>query len=364
MRVRGTCHVLLAFDLGFAIDLDRAEARIRDDKLREQFANPRRAPEAARPRSRHPLRVSQPGAPVVVGARATEPDVRVMMYEFAAAVVAYRIPVEGELDELVALANELWDHAGLFADGRARMASLLAALGDAVHRPELSPLVEDYVVFDVRPVEPVADAAALVTAHAATVARLLRAEVGPLSDEEIADALAQRCAYRPDQLVVVDWSAALVIGAETADERAVLQLGIVELLQLRVLDGQLDRTLDQAYAAVTRRRRWWQRLRGSHAELERLSVLTADATVLFEAVAGGMKLLGDQYLARLYRAVSTRFHLDEWERATERKLSGVGAIFAKVDSQAAARRFELLELIVIVLIAVSMILPFVGLPGH
>ncbi|HVK71670.1 MAG TPA: hypothetical protein VM734_00055 [Kofleriaceae bacterium] len=364
MRVQGTCHVLLAFDLGFAVDLDRADARIRDPKLREQFANPRRAPEAARPRSRHPLRVAQSGPRVAVDSLHTDEQVRVMIYEFAAAVVAYRIPIAGDLDELVGLASTLWDHPGLIADGTRRMTGLLAALGDAVVRPELSPLIEDYVVFEVRPGEPVADVAALVAAHAPTVARLLRAEPGPLSAEEIADALAQRVAYRPDELLLIDWSAALLIGTDLVDERTVLQLGLVELLQLRVLDGQLDRTLDEAYLAVTRVRPWWGRLRVPRVELERLSVLAADATVLFEAASSGMKLLGDQYLARLYRSVSARFHLDEWERGVERKLAGVGAIFAKLESQASGRRFELLEIVIIVLIAMSMVLPFVGLAAH
>ncbi|MDB4973747.1 MAG: uncharacterized protein JWN48_2088, partial [Myxococcaceae bacterium] len=86
--------------------------------------------------------------------------------------------------------------------------------------------------------------------------------------------------------------------------------------------------------------------------------LQADAAVLFEGVDNALKLLGDQYLARLYRIASERFHLPQWDTAIERKLKLLDGIYEKMSSRAATKRFEMLEVVIIVLIAVSSVLPF------
>ena len=84
-----------------------------------------------------------------------------------------------------------------------------------------------------------------------------------------------------------------------------------------------------------------------------------DNAVLFEGVNNALKLLGDQYLARVYRLVSDRFHLAEWDASILRKLQSLESIYQKLSDEAANRRTETLEWIVIVLIAVEILIPFV-----
>jgi len=78
-----------------------------------------------------------------------------------------------------------------------------------------------------------------------------------------------------------------------------------------------------------------------------------DNAVLFEGVNNTLKLLGDQYLARLYRLVSRRFHLDEWDASILRKIQTLESIYQKISDQAAVRRMEVLEWVIILLIASS-----------
>src|SRR5439155_1339973 len=87
--------------------------------------------------------------------------------------------------------------------------------------------------------------------------------------------------------------------------------------------------------------------------------LQVDNAVLFEGVNNALKLLGDQYLARVYRLVSDRFHLAEWDASILRKLQSLESIYQKLSDEAANRRTETLEWIVIVLIAVEILIPFV-----
>jgi uncharacterized Rmd1/YagE family protein len=72
-----------------------------------------------------------------------------------------------------------------------------------------------------------------------------------------------------------------------------------------------------------------------------------------------LKLLGDQYLARVYRLVNKRFHLDEWDASIIRKLQTLESIYEKISDQATNRRMEVLEWVIIILIAVSVALELI-----
>jgi uncharacterized Rmd1/YagE family protein len=58
-------------------------------------------------------------------------------------------------------------------------------------------------------------------------------------------------------------------------------------------------------------------------------------------------------LARVYRLVNRRFHLDEWDSSILRKLETIESIYEKISDQATNRRMEILEWVIIVLIAVE-----------
>lgn len=70
-------------------------------------------------------------------------------------------------------------------------------------------------------------------------------------------------------------------------------------------------------------------------------------------VTNTLKLLGDQYLARVCRLVSQRFHLEAWGASILRNLQTLESIYGKMSDRAGTRRMEMLEWIIIILIAIS-----------
>lgn len=96
-------------------------------------------------------------------------------------------------------------------------------------------------------------------------------------------------------------------------------------------------------------------------DVPRIAQLQVDSAILFERVTNTLKLLGDQYLARVYRLASQRFHLESWDASIIRKLETLESIYGKITDRANNRRMEVLEWVIIVLIALSIILSFV--PG-
>src|SRR5205809_591020 len=180
-----------------------------------------------------------------------------------------------------------------------------------------------------------------------------------LSNQEVPDALGHRISFGSDDVTLIDWDAALIADRDAEDVRAVLEFANVELLEMRYLDQQLDDALDESYDTLSRRRYGLWLPGATRADLRRIGQLQVDNAVLFEGVNNALKLLGDQYLARVYRLVSERFHLAEWDASILRKLQTLESIYQKLSDQAANRRTETLEWIVIVLIAVEILIPFV-----
>ena len=356
---KGLCYAVFAYDAARSIDIAAAERRTHEESERPTIGHKRRTPsyfEYQPP----PLRLSQDAQPIVFGRFATRAGADLTIYDFGAVSVVYTVPIEGPFEDLLSLSEELYDNESLLADSRLRVEELLHRIGDAAARRHSSPVVEDYVIFHVEGLEESWDAELFCAKHARQIAQILRAERQALSDQEVEDALSARVSYGLEDVTVIDWNAALLIDREGEDVRGVLEFANVELLEMRYVDQKLDRALDQAYATLSRRS--WSLARAfasSGADLRSLTELQVDNAALFEGVNNTLKLLGDQYLARVYRTVNRRFHLDEWDSSILRKLQTLESIYEKISGQATNQRMEVLEWVIIFLIAFSILLEFI-----
>src|SRR5262249_8465397 len=98
---------------------------------------------------------------------------------------------------------------------------------------------------------------------------------------------------------------------------------------------------------------WWR----THADAVRsVRELEIEATSLFERADNALKLIGDQYLSRVFDLASTRFHLRDWQQSIRRKLETVGDVYDLLTQQRGGQRMEVLEAVVIVLIALEIAL--------
>lgn len=360
---QGTCYALFAYDIGWAIDLVEAERRITAGTERGRLRHKSRAPQYFEYRPA-PLRLMQEGGAFSVGAYQSSPTVEVMVYDFGAVTITYRFPLEGPADSLLELSESLYENASLLAKSRTRVEQLVQAILPAIERPKIADEVEDYVIISIESYSS-ADGPAPWTSGEAALARILRGERTPLSDQEVADATSCRISFGQEDAALIDWHAAVLFGKEMDDVRAVLEFANVELLEMRMLDEQLDRALDEGYEALTKKPGWMLALPGSfEQDTTHIAQLQVDAALLFERVTNTLKLLGDQYLARVYRLASQRFHLEAWDASILRKLQTLESIYDKMSNRATTRRMEVLEWIIIVLIAISIAVSFIPLSNH
>lgn len=356
--VTGSCYVMCAYDVGLQIDLD-VVARVLANGQRVDIAPRQRAPKHFEFR-RKPLRLPRAAKSHHIGAHESVPEVDIIIYEFGSISVTYRIPFEGPLSDLLVLSDLTYESKPLLDDSRAHVEEIVRTIEKGIGKPRISNLVEDYAIFALSDIAGErATLSEMLVTHRETVAQILRSETQPLSPQEIEDATAEYLSYTPHDAVIINWNAAFMIGQDAEDVRAVLEFANVQLLELRYLDRQLDRALDQSYETLSRRQARAVQLTESFADdLKRVAELQVESAILFEGVSNALKLLGDQYLSRVYRSAARRLYLADWDRTIVRKLSVLQSIYEKLEDRISTIRMQIMELAIIVLILISIVLPF------
>jgi hypothetical protein len=354
---KGTCYPVFAYEVAQSIDLDAAQRCMVAATERQTVKQKRRAPAYFEYRPA-PVRVILDAESHAVGDYRTAPTIEMVLYDFGAVSVSYAIAIEGPLAALPGLSYELWGNARLLEDSRRHVEGLLATIGTAAVRPRIAAFVEDYSIFHIEAFTTPCDGAALGVEHVQTVAQILRAELHPLSQQEITDVTASRLSFGLTDAAFVDTDATLLFDPEGDDVRAVIEFANTQLLEMRYLDQQLDHALERSYEMLSQRR-WLRSIFGRYGpDLRDLAELHMDGALLFERVANALRLVGEQYLARVYGLVSRRFRLAEWDAGISRKLHAIDSIYSKMADRVSSRRMELLEWIIIALIALSTAISF------
>lgn len=352
----GILHLYVAFDWGDEIDLEHARRLVPAEV--HELPRRRRTPSsiAFRP---PPLRlqttVSIPEMPLVGPLQSTAD---VTLFDFAAVSLAVHVPFHTEANCLRDLADWLANPSKVVQAARSSLEPLYQRLRPAIQKPHWKDdLSEEYFVFQLTPEGSVAVQDFPHGSHADWLAGLLRLEAGPLSSEEVAEALRLHLSYRPQDLLIPDWASAVLFDRDCDETLQTIEFANLQLLEFRHLDDRLDESLAEAYRMlhplVESRLPFW---RNYARPLRALGELKVEANSLFERTGNVLKLVGDQYLARVYRMLASRFHLEGWERSIQRKLEIAEGVYQVVSDQAAIYRTEFLEIVVIVLITLEIVM--------
>ncbi len=356
----GVAFVQFAYDVGLGISLDIAEKSVTATQTeRVPIRHQRRAPKFFEFQP-YPLRVTQTSAVHEIGGWKTLPGVETVVFDFGAISVTYQIPLSGPFSSLARLSELLYDNETLLKDSRRLIEELIKTINPSVTRPQISTFYEDYIVFQIRAFDDHGAHARLLAEARTMVTQVLRADVDLRSEQEVVDALSVQVSYGSDDLTLVDWVAAIIFDSAADDTRAVLEFATVQLLELRHLDHQLDSALERYYDALTHSPKGpFSLFTKGDDKLREIGQLQVESAVLFENINNAIKLLGDQYLARLYQQAAKRYHLTSWDKSIQRKLNTLESIYDKMESALSSARLEFLEWIVILLIAFEVVMPFI-----
>jgi hypothetical protein len=228
------------------------------------------------------------------------------------------------------------------------------------------PLVEDFLVIDIERIDPHVNAETLIGDHGARLANILLGETARLASSEIDEALRVRFSYYADDLTIVQWDTAFIYDRRESSDaiQDILEFANSQLLELRTYDARLDVELDSIYATQPGQR---SRSLFGRRELDlaaNVRYLIADVLELIDRSSNALKVVGDAYYARIYRAAAGRLGLSDWQRQIDSKLASVRDIYGFFIDQSRSRRDGFLESIVILLIAIEVVIGVITLVRH
>jgi len=353
---RGQVIALFAFDVGFEVSFEELDRLLTSRPL----------PPLSQKKQTPPyLQYSKPPRTMNLGQidpLFTAPgNIRAMMFDFGVASIAYHWIIGADtaslpLQQLPQVAQDLYNR-NLEMDARSRARQLMETIRPAITRPELSALVEDYYLFIIEELDQPWPSEDLLAKHGSTLAQVLRFEVQPLSQEQQEEALAQRMAYYQDDLVLVDWNAAIIYDRDSWDAANVLELLNVELLEARYIDAELDRRITEYQRLMQKPIKWALPFQTPYRKtMQELAELRIESLVLAKRVENALKLIGDLYLARLHNAATARFYLPDWEAAISRKLDIIANFYQITNDRVRTAQSHILELVVIALIFLEILL--------
>lgn len=356
----GFVHAFYLFDVAQEIDLralgQRLGAEARHARLDDKAAGPA------------PVRYLTP--PVLCGGDVLslgEIDgfrVRVKFYDYGVISLLLSQPFRGSWASLVALGQALVESEPLEQHAAEACARIVDRVRSTLTGVRPAFLSEDYLVFALTRGEVPQTGDAILAAHGADIAQLLRGERQPLSTQERDEVLSHRMSYLADDLLVPSWNAAFVYDTEAGLQSTmeILEFANSQLLEFRYYDELLDTELGRLYGEL-QRPHWSDRLlgRGPARAARHVQSLLIDVNDLTDRIQNAVKFVGDVFSARMFTNVAARLGVDRWTRNVDDKLKTLDDIRRFAVEQAGIGQANTLELAIALICAIELWLLVLGL---
>jgi len=196
--------------------------------------------------------------------------------------------------------------------------------------------------------------------HRREVAALLtqEAEGERLSRQESEESTGRYLSYYNNDLVVIDWDAALLVDepGDFDETLYIMELANLQLAELEAYDRILDNALERSYRDLSDRT-----LRSRSDTLRQLREIRIDLARYNDELSNITKFFGDWHLARIYEKLASRFHLNEWHRNIEGKLKTLADLYQLFKQDQSNGLMMILEVTIIVLFVIDLVILVAGL---
>ncbi|WIG61367.1 MAG: hypothetical protein OJF49_004115 [Ktedonobacterales bacterium] len=357
---KAALHLYQLYDVADTINLDRA---------REVSSAPsaRVRPVASRGGNieiaQLPLELSMGDYTVPIGERHLRAYLSARIYDLGIFALRLVLPLDDPLtwddltDLMAHVQNVPSSVMGVFETNCDVLRKMLAP---AILKPNVTTRTEDYAILLVEQLAPGAPASLL--GKSPTLLRAALGERRPLSAS--AQSLATSLSYYEDDLILLTWSAAIVIEPDAIardDAALLLEFANVELLSFRTYDDQVERDLMHIAPRIQQRRRPIVSSLGSTgAFLHEIHALITDITQTSARVENALKVSEDVYWNRVYTAALATLRVNVWRASIAETLQVLRETASMLHDDSHAAWATLLEILVIVLIAVELVVALIG----
>jgi hypothetical protein len=225
-----------------------------------------------------------------------------------------------------------------------------------VDRRETSFFSEEYTLYVVRrTAEPVTksdlkDLPALI--------RLIFGEKKPLSRQQAHLALENAFSYTENDLIILNYNNAFIVEeGDYADLRLLLEYANVQLLEARYYDDLLNRRLEKLFKDLGETR-WGLTsvFSGKMSRIARTAMqLILETELMTDHLTSAVRVTEDVYYAQIYNRALQLFRTKAWLLRMDEKLRAMRETVELLNQEFTSRRAEILEWIIILLIAVEVV---------
>jgi hypothetical protein len=281
--------------------------------------------------------------------------------------ITVRVPFAvSHFEELVAFHDLQFSNGSLHDEVQKLAQEVITELRGHLIRPQLQlPEEEAYTVFCIS--APVLDpddhplkAEQWFQAHRRRIAALLtqEEEVERLSKQEAEESTGRYLSYYDNDIVVVDWDAALLVDepADFDETLFIMELANLQLAELEAYDRLLDDALERSYRDLGERP-----LRSRGHTMRELREIRIDMARFNDELSNTSKFFGDWHLARIYEKISSRFHLADWHRVIDGKLKTLDDLYQILKHDQNNRVMLWLEIGIVLLFIIDLVILVKGL---
>lgn len=350
----GSLRVLMAFDAGFEIRLSQIPALF---PTRTRVPNRHKLTSRAWGRHTQPICFRYDPVEIYIQGQMRSFETQVTFFDIGAMAIELKTNLESDFAELPRLAEAIAASRDLVHAGRDLAQNIFVQAKDAIQKPDLFLDPAVFSLFHIKDWGSQVKVEKLIEAKGLDLAMTLRSSTDPMSQNEAHRSFSSFVSYSDYDGVYGSENVGIIIdNGETEEVLDVFELANVQMVELGFLDKTLERVLTDLYEEKNQKKSWITKiLRSADREAERLNSVHIDATLVMERVEQGFKLAPDPYLFRIYELVVQKRYLNSHVKALDRKLGAIRDIFSDQRSRASNLRMEILEIIIIILIAVSII---------
>ena len=289
-------------------------------------------------------------------------EVSAKIWDYGVISILFQIPIPENTswEKLIDISAQLEQDTLIDESAKYRTQELTNLINPALREPHHWHEFEDYNIFFFEEIDGINDCKEIF--DQVDVARLIVAEnTAELSDRAKKSILVSTLQYSKNDLAVIDWNSALVI--EPSGKKEVpeaIEFALTHLMEMRYYDSLIDQKLTMLYDSI-------EESRGKFFN-NRFSLLSREASARYiefsefiERVDNSFKVVGDFYLAKIFRVSNEEFRIPEWEGNIMRKMGLLANLSALLQGEINVNRSLWLEITIVVLILFELITTFAKL---
>jgi hypothetical protein len=286
-------------------------------------------------------------------------EISAKIWDYGVISILFQIPIPPDTswEKLIDISAQLEQDTLIDESAKYRTQELQNIIRPALRDMHYWHEFEDYNIFFFEEIEGIQDCNEIF--DQVDVARLVVAEnTVSLSDRSRKSILESTLQYSTNDLCVIDWNSAIVI--EPSGKKEVpeaIEFALTHLMEMRYYDALIDQRLTILYDSIEKSRGKFLQNRFTQLSRE-ASARYIEFSEFIERVDNSFKVVGDFYLAKIFRVANEEFRIPEWEGNILRKMGLIANLSALLQGEINVKRSLWLEITIVILILFELMAVF------